>query len=58
VTTWLAGAVALDAKGFIVTDRSLPDPVLGGPQFATRDPLPFETSVPGVFAVRDARSGH
>jgi thioredoxin reductase (NADPH) len=56
-TDWLAGAVELDAKGFIVTDRSLPDRITSGPRFATRDPLPFETSQPGVFAVGDVRSG-
>ena len=28
-----------------------------GPAFAGRDPLPFETSVPGVFAVGDVRHG-
>jgi len=56
-TEWLGGTLALDPKGFVLTDRSLPDPVKNGPHFATRDPLPFETSVPGVFAVGDVRSG-
>jgi thioredoxin reductase (NADPH) len=56
-TSWLDGAVALDAKGFVLTDRSLPDSVTHGPDFAARDPLPFETSAPGVFAVGDVRSG-
>jgi thioredoxin reductase (NADPH) len=56
-TAWLGGALELDAKAFILTDRSLPDPVIHGPLFATRAPLPFETSVPGVFAVGDVRSG-
>jgi thioredoxin reductase (NADPH) len=27
------------------------------PVFAARAPLPFETSVPGVFAVGDVRTG-
>jgi thioredoxin reductase (NADPH) len=56
-TAWLGGAVALDPAGFVLTDRSLPDTVLSGPAFAARAPLPFETSVPGVFAVGDVRYG-
>jgi thioredoxin reductase (NADPH) len=56
-TAWLGGVLELDAKGFVVTDRSLPDSIRSGPRFATRAPLPFETSVPGVFAVGDVRSG-
>ncbi len=56
-TEWLGSALELDAKGFIPTDRSLPDRISSNARFATRDPLPFETSVPGVFAVGDVRSG-
>jgi thioredoxin reductase (NADPH) len=56
-TGWLGDAVALDGSGFVLTDRSLPDSILGGPAFAARDPLPFETSTPGVFAVGDVRHG-
>jgi len=56
-TAWLGDALALDAKGFVLTDRSLPESVASGPRFATRAPLPLETSVPGVFAVGDVRSG-
>jgi thioredoxin reductase (NADPH) len=49
-TTWLGGEVLRDAHGFVLTDRQRPNPVPGTP-----DPLPFETSVPGVFAAGDVR---
>jgi thioredoxin reductase (NADPH) len=56
-TAWLGNCVALDRGGFIITDRSLPESVQVGPDFTTRAPLPFETSLPGVFAVGDVRQG-
>jgi thioredoxin reductase (NADPH) len=56
-TAWLGDCVALDPAGFILTDRSLPESVTTGPSFASREPLPFETSVPGIFAVGDVRQG-
>jgi thioredoxin reductase (NADPH) len=56
-TSWLGDTVALDPSGFILTDRSLPPSVTSGPSFASRAPLPYETSVPGVFAVGDVRHG-
>ncbi len=56
-TAWLGGCVALDRAGFILTDRSLPDTIMAGSEFAARAPLPFETSLPGVFAVGDVRQG-
>jgi len=40
----------------VLTDRQLPAGA-GGAAFAGRDPLPFETSAPGVFAVGDVRHG-
>jgi len=57
-TSWLAGAVRLDQAGYVLTGSSLgpdvraeePWPVLG------RDPLPMETSRPGVFAAGDVRA--
>lgn len=56
-TAWLGDAVELDAKSFILTDRSLPERAARGPAFASRHPLPFETSMAGVFAAGDVRSG-
>jgi thioredoxin reductase (NADPH) len=55
-TAWLRSAIALDADGFVLTDRSLSTEVLTDPSFVERDPLPFETSAAGVFAVGDVRS--
>ena len=56
-TEWLGDLVALDAGGFVLTDRSLPASVREDGTFLVREPLPFETSVPGVFAVGDVRHG-
>ena len=55
---WLNGCAALDDRGFVLTDLSLTPEQLG-PQWTTlaRQPLPFETSHPGLFAVGDVRSG-
>lgn len=52
-TEWLRDAIERDDRGYILTDRDLDQQswTLGRP------PLPFETSVPGVFAVGDTRHG-
>ena len=56
-TTWLKGCgVALDGHGFVRTGASCgrdDEAVDGRPQ----RPLPLESSIPGVFAVGDARAG-
>jgi thioredoxin reductase (NADPH) len=57
VTEWLKGIV-LDDDGFVRTDRDLTDADLCETwSLLGRVPLPFETSLPGVFAVGDVRSG-
>jgi thioredoxin reductase (NADPH) len=46
-TDWLSGSgVALDAKGFVLTGGDV-----------ANDPRPLETSLRGVFAIGDVRSG-
>jgi thioredoxin reductase (NADPH) len=54
-TDWLHD-VDLDADGFIRTDTQLDPDTLGATWAALgRAPLPFETSMPGVFAAGDVR---
>ena len=58
-TGWLGGCVALDAKGFIKTGADLSPEDLAQAQWPfTRAPHLLETSLPGVFAVGDVRSGN
>jgi thioredoxin reductase (NADPH) len=59
-TEWLRGCLALDDKGFIMTGRDLDGLRLSG-GFSwplSRAPQMLETSLPGVFAVGDVRSGN
>ena len=52
-TDWLGLSICRDDHGFVLTGRDVPPDV-----WATdRLPLPFETSMPGVFAVGDVRHG-
>jgi len=57
-TKWLAGCLALDAKGFIKTGPALTTDDLTTAKWPLRrDPHLLETSLPGVLAVGDVRSG-
>src|SRR5579863_629216 len=55
---WLPPGVLRDAKGFVLTGRD----AMAAESYARtwkerREPLPLETSVPGVFAAGDVRAG-
>ena len=55
---WLPPKVLRDAKGFVLTGRDM----MAADGYARvwkerREPLPLETSVPGVFAAGDLRAG-
>jgi thioredoxin reductase (NADPH) len=52
-TQWLQEAVRLDDHGFVLTGTDVPL----SDWRATRGPLPFESSLPGVFAAGDVRHG-
>jgi len=53
-TGWLAGQLAEDAHGFLLTGSTIPEAQLEDREWT---PLFLETSRPGVFAVGDVRSG-
>jgi thioredoxin reductase (NADPH) len=53
-TGWLPPEIALDERGFILTG---PDASAAGAWPLDRDPYLLETSVPGIFACGDVRSG-
>jgi thioredoxin reductase (NADPH) len=57
-TGWLAGCLALDGKGFVKTGSALtPDELARSQWPLRRAPQMLETSLPGVLAVGDVRSG-
>ena len=54
-TSWLPPEIERDERGFIKTGHA----VSGAPAWAAagRPPGPLETSLPGIFAAGDVRSG-
>jgi thioredoxin reductase (NADPH) len=57
-TAWLDGCLAMDTKRFVKTGPDLSkDELLAAHWPLARDPLLLETTLPGVFAVGDVRSG-
>jgi thioredoxin reductase (NADPH) len=49
-TDWLQGALDLDERGFVVTGPT-------AAEYGHMSQSPYETSLPGVFAVGDVRGG-
>jgi thioredoxin reductase (NADPH) len=57
-TVWVRGCLALDEKGFVKTGSALSASDLEAARWPrSRSPHVLETTLPGVFAVGDVRSG-
>lgn len=55
-TQWLPGDIARDQDGYLITGRDLRERRDIGWDHE-REPLPLETSIPGIFAAGDVRQG-
>jgi thioredoxin reductase (NADPH) len=53
-TQWLAGQLAADSRGFLLTGADIPAAELGADSLG---PLYLESSRSGIFAIGDVRSG-
>jgi thioredoxin reductase (NADPH) len=54
VTDWMPDGIARDAHGFVLTGAEAAE---AGHWTADRRPFALETSIPGIFAIGDVRSG-
>jgi thioredoxin reductase (NADPH) len=54
-TEWLPDEIARDNRGFIMTGAAVADSPLW--HASKHQPTPMETSLPGIFAAGDVRSG-
>jgi hypothetical protein len=55
-TQWLPDEIARSREGYVLTGREILEHP-GAPSRLERDPLPLETTLPGVFAAGDVRNG-
>jgi thioredoxin reductase (NADPH) len=55
-TQWLPDEIARSREGYVLTGREILEQP-GAARRLERDPLPLETTLPGVFAAGDVRNG-